>query len=65
MAATSSKTDLDRDSNEAVAMLIRQNPSAAEVAKHAKAVLVFPSIVKAGLIFGGAYGEGELRSGNV
>jgi lipid-binding SYLF domain-containing protein len=43
--------------------LIAHNPSAAEVAKKAKAVLIFPSIVKAGLIFGGAYGEGELKVG--
>ncbi|MBW8881187.1 MAG: lipid-binding SYLF domain-containing protein, partial [Asticcacaulis sp.] len=29
----------------------------------AKAILIFPSIVKAGLVFGGAYGEGELIEG--
>jgi lipid-binding SYLF domain-containing protein len=34
------------------------------VAKRAKAILVFPNIVKAGLIFGGAYGEGELLVNN-
>ncbi len=60
-AATSSKADLDRDSTEALAKLTKANPLAADVASKAKAVLVFPSIVKAGLIFGGAYGEGELR----
>lgn len=61
MAATSTKADLDRDSSEAVAKLVKANPLAANVAKQAKAVLIFPSIVKAGLIFGGAYGEGVLR----
>lgn len=64
MAATSSKADLDRDSSEALALLTKANPSAAEIAKQAKAVLVFPSIVKAGFVFGGAYGEGELRINN-
>ncbi len=29
----------------------------------ARAVLVFPKIVKAGLILGGSYGEGALREG--
>lgn len=60
-AATSTKADLDRDSSEALAKLTRANPVAADIASKAKAVLIFPSIVKAGLIFGGAYGEGELR----
>jgi len=57
--------DLNRDSDAAVHMLITTNPAAANVAKNAKAILVFPTIVKAGLIFGGAYGEGELKVGNV
>jgi lipid-binding SYLF domain-containing protein len=30
----------------------------------AKAVLVFPNIVKAGLVFGGSYGEGVLLEGS-
>jgi len=33
---------------------------AAKMSKLAKAELVFPNIVKAGLIFGGGYGEGVL-----
>ncbi len=61
MAAESTKADLDRDSGEALARLEQANPTAADIAKKAKAVLIFPSIVKAGLIFGGAYGEGELK----
>jgi lipid-binding SYLF domain-containing protein len=40
--------------------LYKTNPVAHNISKHAKAVLVFPSIVKAGLVFGGAYGEGVL-----
>ncbi len=55
--------DLNRDSDAALHMLETTNPAAANVAKSARAVLIFPNIVKAGLIFGGAYGEGELEQG--
>jgi lipid-binding SYLF domain-containing protein len=33
------------------------------MSKDARAVLVFPKVVKAGLVFGGSYGEGVLRRG--
>jgi lipid-binding SYLF domain-containing protein len=56
--------DLNRSSDSALQMLESTNPAAANVAKSAKAVLIFPNIVKAGLIFGGAYGEGELKQGS-
>ena len=55
--------DLTQDSNQALQMLIKSNPLAADIAKKAKAELVFPNIVKAGLVFGGAYGEGVLEKG--
>ena len=57
-------SDLNQDSDQAIKMLINSNPTAAAVAQKARAILVFPSIVKAGLIFGGAYGEGELKEGS-
>ena len=63
-ASAKTPTDLNKDSNEALNMLIKSNPTAATVAKQAKAVLIFPNIVKAGLVFGGAYGEGELKVGS-
>lgn len=56
-----SPADLDKDSDHAIEMLKSSNPTAANIASKAKAVLIFPNIVKAGLIFGGAYGEGELK----
>ncbi|MFZ1989641.1 MAG: lipid-binding SYLF domain-containing protein [Alphaproteobacteria bacterium] len=56
--------DLNRDSNQALQKLYKTDPSAAKLAKRAKAVLVFPNIVKAGLVFGGSYGEGVLKSGS-
>jgi lipid-binding SYLF domain-containing protein len=62
-ASESSATDLNRDATQALQNLYKANPIAADVSKHARAVLVFPNIVKAGLVFGGAYGEGVLFKG--
>ena len=61
--AASTAAELNRDADEAIQKLVSTNAVAAAIAKQARAVLVFPSIVKAGLIFGGAYGEGELKQG--
>jgi lipid-binding SYLF domain-containing protein len=55
--------DLDRDSAQALQALYKKSPIAFDISKHAKAVLVFPNIVKAGLVFGGSYGEGVLMYG--
>jgi lipid-binding SYLF domain-containing protein len=56
--------DLKRDSQQALHNLTSTNPLAAKLNGKAKAVLIFPNIVKAGLVFGGSYGEGVLRSGS-
>jgi lipid-binding SYLF domain-containing protein len=64
IACAETPEDLNHDANEAVHMLVTTNPAAASLAKQAKAVLVFPKIIKAGLIFGGAYGEGVLKQGD-
>jgi lipid-binding SYLF domain-containing protein len=56
--------DLDRDSNQALQTLYRTHPVAAAISKKARAVLIFPNMVKAGLVFGGAYGEGVLKQGS-
>jgi lipid-binding SYLF domain-containing protein len=63
-ASAASARDLDRESDQALQKLYSTNPSAALLGKHARAILVFPKIVKAGLVFGGAYGEGELKRGD-
>lgn len=62
-AAAATAADLNADSNQALQMLYRTQPFAQTIARQAKAILIFPHIVKAGLVFGGAYGEGELRQG--
>lgn len=56
--------DLNKDADQALQTLYKTNPAAASVSKKAKAVLVFPKIIKAGLIFGGSYGEGVLTKGS-
>ena len=56
--------DLNKDSLQALQTLYKSDPLAASIGKKAKAVLIFPNIVKAGLVFGGAYGEGEMMRGS-
>ena len=63
-ASAASASDLDKDSDMALQNLYRTHPFAEQLSKHARAILIFPNIVKAGLIFGGAYGEGELSQGS-
>jgi len=41
--------------------LLKNNPKAEELSRRSKAILIFPNIVKAGLVFGGSYGEGVLQ----
>jgi lipid-binding SYLF domain-containing protein len=61
--AANTAGEIDRDADQALERLYRTNPLAANLAKQARAVLIFPNIVKAGLVFGGAFGEGELKRG--
>ncbi len=63
-ASAATAEDLDRDARQALQTLYKTSPSAKNLAQDAKAILIFPNIVKAGLIFGGAYGEGELIKGS-
>jgi len=59
-ACATTAEQLDRDSIQALNDLYKTNPVAENLAKEAKAILVFPNIVKAGFVFGGSYGEGVL-----
>ena len=56
--------DLDKDAAQALQTLYKTNPAAEAISKKARATLVFPKIVKAGLVFGGSYGEGVLMKGS-
>ena len=55
--------DLNKDAEQALNLLYRTNPVAQQISKKARAVLVFPKVIKAGLVFGGSYGEGVLKQG--
>jgi lipid-binding SYLF domain-containing protein len=59
-AIAASAEDLDQDSAQALESLYKSNSVAENLGKNAKGILVFPKILKAGLIFGGSYGEGVL-----
>jgi lipid-binding SYLF domain-containing protein len=63
LASAATAEDLNKDSRQALQTLDQTNPLAEKLSHSAKAVLVFPNVVKAGLVFGGSYGEGELIEG--
>jgi lipid-binding SYLF domain-containing protein len=63
VANAATADDLNRDSAQALQTLVNSNPTAAGMARNARGVLIFPNIVKAGVVFGGAYGEGTLMKG--
>jgi lipid-binding SYLF domain-containing protein len=62
-ASAATAEDLDKDSRQALQTLYKSEPTAEKLSRMAKGILVFPNIVKAGLVFGGSYGEGELIQG--
>lgn len=62
-AQAATAEDLNKDSAQALRTLQQSNRTAADISRNARAVLIFPNIVKAGLIFGGAYGEGTMMKG--
>ncbi|MGH7786827.1 MAG: YSC84-related protein [Candidatus Binatia bacterium] len=58
-----SRAELERDARQALQKLYGSDPAAKLLGKKARAVLVFPNIVKAGFMFGGQIGEGVLLKG--
>lgn len=62
-AGAATAEDLNAESRQALQVLYKATPFAETISHNAKAVLVFPKIIKAGLVFGGSYGEGELLRG--
>jgi lipid-binding SYLF domain-containing protein len=62
-AFAASAEDLDKNAVQALQDLYKTNPAAEAVGNKARAILIFPNIVKAGLVFGGSYGEGVLLKG--
>lgn len=62
-ARAASRGEIDAGADAALSRLYGYSPKARELADHARGVLIFPQIVKAGFIVGGAGGEGVLRVG--
>ena len=60
-AVAASAAEINRDVNRAIELMYAKDPNTRKLAERAKAVLIFPRIVKAGFIFGAQYGEGALR----
>ena len=64
LANAATAEDLNKDSLQALQTLYKAEPVAKTLSKSAKGVLVFPNMIKAGLVFGGSYGEGVLLKGS-
>jgi lipid-binding SYLF domain-containing protein len=66
-ASNASAAQISHDSRAALRSLYAQNPTARAMGRKAKGVLVFPSVVKGGFIFGAQGGNGAmiLNSGEI
>jgi lipid-binding SYLF domain-containing protein len=60
IGVAASAAEIEADANETLHSFVRQVPGARELANKAAGILVFPSVVKAGIGIGGEYGEGIL-----
>lgn len=63
IAHAASARDLDRDATTALQRLYNAQPKARTLGQRAIAILIFPRVIKAGLIIGGQTGDGVLRKG--
>ena len=54
---------IDQDSSPALQGLYAAQPKARALGSKAKAILIFPKIIKAGFVIGGQSGDGVLRAG--
>lgn len=62
-AQAASARRIDQDVDWALQVLYSSQPTERNLAKRAQAVLIFPKIIKAGLLIGGQGGNGALRVG--
>lgn len=56
----SSAAEIDQEVSLALEKLYATAPAAVELSKVAKGILIFPDVIKAGLVIGGQYGDGAL-----
>ena len=58
-----SAAEIDAKASAALEALYAKEPATRDLAAKSVAILVFPEIIKAGVLVGGQYGEGALRIG--
>jgi lipid-binding SYLF domain-containing protein len=63
IASAESASEIDQDVDGALKKLYAASPSAVELAPVANGILMFPDVIKGGLIVGGQYGKGALLEG--
>lgn len=63
MAAAKSAQEIDIEADAALKEFQKKVGGAEEFLNKAEGVLIFPKVLKAGLVLGGEYGEGALRIG--
>lgn len=59
-AQAASAAEISRDANKALQNLYKKSSAAKALGEQAKAILVFPGIIKGGFMVGGQFGEGAL-----
>ena len=62
--AMSKRTSIDANVSGALTKLYAQDAGSRELVRKARGVLVFPSVLSAGFVVGGSYGQGALLVGN-
>jgi len=62
-ARAETAAEIDRDVDNAMQKLYGGSPAAKELSAVAKGILIFPNVIKGGLIVGGQYGKGALLVG--
>jgi lipid-binding SYLF domain-containing protein len=60
-AMAASASEIDRNATQALHTLYNTTPGARALGDKAKAILIFPSIVKGGFVVAGQFGDGALR----
>lgn len=63
VASAASADEINIGVNAALKRFRKEVPGGSAFLKKAEGVLVFPSVIKAGIVIGGEYGEGTLRIG--
>jgi lipid-binding SYLF domain-containing protein len=62
-ALAASAIEIDAKANAALEDFFDKAPAGKELAEKAAGILIFPSVIKAGVVVGAEYGEGVLRIG--